>query len=304
MKSKPAKKTAKTAPQDAPKKVFDVSRPGKTPVSPTSRPVIVGHKPQVKDPMMSDRDERPLLDSNKKVTIQPSAPAVAAPSSDANTASSALASHQSETVAASQSGSDRNEAAPTSPATRAAEADQSPARDLPQATPPESGMISGSTGEEAPSAPEVPDAEKPAESSTADSVATIATSSVVDDVPPPQEDTAEPSKPVDPVIAGTKNSGLIFDDLDGSDTPDLTKPSPVTSDTTDAPVPAATDADSEPAMSGQAVVSHHKQSSGAATVLITLFILVLVAGIVVDILLDMGILNVSNIPHTNFFPPN
>jgi len=64
------------------------------------------------------------------------------PPKPAATASSALASHQSETVAAPQSGSDRNEAAPASPATPAAEADQSPAQDLPQATPPESGMIS------------------------------------------------------------------------------------------------------------------------------------------------------------------
>ncbi|HEY5667773.1 MAG TPA: hypothetical protein VIR03_01270, partial [Candidatus Saccharimonadales bacterium] len=31
------------------KKVFDVMRPGKAPASPTSRPVVIGHKPQVHD---------------------------------------------------------------------------------------------------------------------------------------------------------------------------------------------------------------------------------------------------------------
>ena len=144
MKSKSSKKTAKTGPQDATKKVFDVMRPGKTPVSPTSRPVIVGHKPQVKDPMMSDRDERPLMDSNKKVTVQPAADASAPlPPTNADPADLALASHQSETVAASQSGPDRSEAAPATPdvmrePTRSSEA---------LATQPaESELVGGSTG--------------------------------------------------------------------------------------------------------------------------------------------------------------
>ena len=56
-----------------PTKVFDVRRPGKTSVSATSRPVIVGHRPQVQDPMVShaDSERRPLLDASKHVTIQP-----------------------------------------------------------------------------------------------------------------------------------------------------------------------------------------------------------------------------------------
>lgn len=41
---------SKSTPQ-APQKVFDVMRPGKAPASATSRPVIVGHKPQVKEDM-------------------------------------------------------------------------------------------------------------------------------------------------------------------------------------------------------------------------------------------------------------
>lgn len=57
-------------------KVFDVARPGKVPVSATSRPVIVGHKPQVQDPMVSQEqtdEPRSLLNSKTKVTVRPSA---------------------------------------------------------------------------------------------------------------------------------------------------------------------------------------------------------------------------------------
>lgn len=69
---------------DAPKKpvklnkpgagtVFDVSRPGRATVSSTSKPVIVGHKPQVRDPLTTGRtnDERPLLSTRQKVDIRP-----------------------------------------------------------------------------------------------------------------------------------------------------------------------------------------------------------------------------------------
>jgi hypothetical protein len=161
--------------------------------------------------------------------------------------------------------------------------------------------------------------EKPAEPSTADSVATIATSSVVDDVPPPQEDTAEP-KPASSTATGNTTSGLVFDDLDGSEDTqhNLTKPTPDSASTDTSPAahespssvladpsasPAAGDEQvtEEPTVSAQAVVSHHKQPNSGAVILITLLVLLLAAGIVFDILLDMGILNLGNIPHTNFF---
>lgn len=54
-------------------------RPGKAPASPTSRPVIVGHKPEMKDEMVGgttskvgSKEKRPLLSALAKVTIQPS----------------------------------------------------------------------------------------------------------------------------------------------------------------------------------------------------------------------------------------
>jgi hypothetical protein len=63
------------------KKVFDVVRPGKSPASPTSRPVISSHKPQIPDdqfvPSTNARlagdpsEKRPLMDSDKKRSLSP-----------------------------------------------------------------------------------------------------------------------------------------------------------------------------------------------------------------------------------------
>jgi hypothetical protein len=66
--------------QPRPRKVFDVMRPGKAPASPTSRPVIVGHKPQPPDDQFVPRsntrlagdpsEERPLL-GHKQPDLEP-----------------------------------------------------------------------------------------------------------------------------------------------------------------------------------------------------------------------------------------
>ena len=63
------------------RKVFDVVRPGKSPASATSRPVVSSHKPQVPDdqfvPSANTRlagnpsEKRPLLDGGKKLSITP-----------------------------------------------------------------------------------------------------------------------------------------------------------------------------------------------------------------------------------------
>lgn len=45
--------------------VFDVSKPGENPPNSTSRPVIVGHKPMVKDPMVSGAEDKPERPSEK-----------------------------------------------------------------------------------------------------------------------------------------------------------------------------------------------------------------------------------------------
>jgi hypothetical protein len=61
-----------TIPGPVQRKVFDVMRPGRAPANSTSKPVIVGHKPQVQDPSVTVNgvgEARPLLDSRKKISI-------------------------------------------------------------------------------------------------------------------------------------------------------------------------------------------------------------------------------------------
>lgn len=75
------KETSKTGIPSAPP-VFDVSKPGETAATPTSRPIIVGHKVMVKkDPMVSseasDEDSKPTEEApsklvhKKETTIKP-----------------------------------------------------------------------------------------------------------------------------------------------------------------------------------------------------------------------------------------
>lgn len=90
--AKPATKPA----QLGQKKVFDVVRPGKAPASATSRPVIVGHKPPVKDDQLlstSDSqmaggnpldDDRSLM-SHKKGGLKLDAPAAMPDDADTET---------------------------------------------------------------------------------------------------------------------------------------------------------------------------------------------------------------------------
>jgi hypothetical protein len=67
-------------------KAFDIFRPGKMPSSPTSRPIITGHKPAVKDVTITDKprmtdvgddtDEQkkpPMMDPHDKVNVEPEA---------------------------------------------------------------------------------------------------------------------------------------------------------------------------------------------------------------------------------------
>lgn len=61
-----------------PRKIFDVARPGRSPASSTSRPLIVGHKPQVRDPAVTVNGvgyRRPLMDPRQKVNVDTNAAA-------------------------------------------------------------------------------------------------------------------------------------------------------------------------------------------------------------------------------------
>lgn len=56
---------------DDPDRVFDVSRPGRTAAGATSRPLVVGHRPQVTDPMVQEDNPYAEFGEEKKVTPVP-----------------------------------------------------------------------------------------------------------------------------------------------------------------------------------------------------------------------------------------
>lgn len=51
-----------------PNQVFDVAKPGKTPASSTSRPVIVGHGPMLKDPMVNEEEKEDSRQTAPKIS--------------------------------------------------------------------------------------------------------------------------------------------------------------------------------------------------------------------------------------------
>lgn len=56
------------------KQVMDVSKPGKVPADASARPVIVGHKPQVQDPMVTPEEaQNPEATSQEQEIASPSA---------------------------------------------------------------------------------------------------------------------------------------------------------------------------------------------------------------------------------------
>ncbi len=269
MKHKPKKDSESTAPR----KVFDVMRPGKTVAEPTARSVIVGHKPQVKDPMMSDRnEERSLMDSNKKVTLQPTNDeSKPAPVADA--------------LVADQP-SDQQPDASTAPTPT--EQDQSDTQTKPYDGP-----------------------------YVADELATLATSTTVDtnssdsgnpgvaeaqsEQEPPVPAAAEPTVPEvsKPESQNPGTTGIVFEDASDFQA-SVQQAQPSKPDDTAEPLPTMPDEQPVSAQP-QIVVSHHNYSNGWLKFFVTFAILAVVAVIVVDILLDSGILVKDGIPHTHFF---
>lgn len=64
------------------KQVMDVAKPGKTPAEATARPIIVGHKPEVQDPMVtSAEDKNPEVEATTPAepTLNPTGKKVIAP---------------------------------------------------------------------------------------------------------------------------------------------------------------------------------------------------------------------------------
>lgn len=279
------KESSKTQP--APK-VFDVSRPGRMAASATSRPVIVGHKPQVKDPMMSKDEERSLMDSKRKVNVQPtSAPAI----QDAVTSEEPRKAPVASPEPVQQA--DEQTSAPIVP--NAVKDDEYPTDGL--ASIATSSAVDAGDKPDAEPTYKSPEADTPAEPDAAAAFPAaelddIAEAAKTDTVPavPQEESSRESVKTVDTQpTTPTKSSGVVFED-----TP--TSPQPVKPDPNAEPLPVLHEDDHMQEM----IVSHHTEKSSAGAIWIILA-LVLMGIIIFDVLLDAGIFVIDAIPHTDFF---
>lgn len=318
------KKPAHHKTHTAHKKVMDVTRPGKAPASPTSRPVIASPKPPVADdqfvpsaPPLRASDpyaKHDLMDSKNRKGLQPLGSAGQddrAEVSD-NSSNSAVASAP---------------ALPTSPAAQEKAAEipsdlastQQPAVSLtqtptapltPEAEPKTGAAVSADTSavtatdgpaEALSSAPTVP-VETTAPSTLAETPAEVPASA--------QEETPAHlalEQTVDTSEKPAENNVPIWEHPDTSEQVETTPRTTHTSGNsksiedllaeTGAPV-------LEPEQSPSLIISHHKQHHRVKwwqPVLIFLLIVV-VAAVVVDVLLDLEVIRTSlDLPHTDLF---
>ena len=271
---KPKKKGSKIQP----KKVFDVMRPGKTAASATSRPVIVGHKPQIKDPMMSDRqDEEHLLDSKQKVALEPAEGAAVPQPPATNVATTPVAAEPTAI------------AGPETPA--------APETVTPHPAP-ETVATVAFADTVAPPTPDDPVA--PAPSAQPE---TVSAQSAEQIAPPAQsEPTPAPgmsSQPATQVVhaahpSAPGNTGVIFEEM---------PPEPATANKQPAastePLPSLPE-EQQPMQQAQVFVSHHTGRKGSPKKWVLLALLLVIIVVVVDVLLDLGIISAAGVPHTNF----
>jgi hypothetical protein len=247
------------------KKVFDVVRPGRSPASATSRPVISSHKPNVPDdqfvPSANTRlasnpsEKHPLLDGGKKLAIQPisgdgqpeaaATPAVSAPAPAEATAPPA---EDKETEPAES---------PEPPELLPAHFEDEP----PTAESPAPPLADQPTPEEKPKAEELPPAPAPAEKPTPEQLAVGQVVKTDDELPPFDAPSPPPTdRPMsqDDVLAETEAPVL------------------------------------------DAIVSHHKHHTKLWEWLLIIFLIVALALVALNFLLDAEVLTTElAIPHTD-----
>ncbi len=270
-------KQPKTATPKKPNgKVFDVSRPGKTAASPTSKPVILGHKPEAQQAQASVSgigDARPLL-NRRKIEISPLGdlkPTDATPAADAS-APKADEAHvqptQEETDAIATAVLDAVTGPPPVEAKEPEGLSASPKLEIEPPVPAEPEKPVEAVKEEAEEKKETepeptpePEAEQPAKSEPEleEKELPAETSSM-----PEAEPVAESEKDEEP--APEPKIEPLFDD------------------------------------SGAIVVSdhdHHHRNHGFKVFFLILLVLVL-AAVALDVALDLGLLTIDGIPHTDY----
>ncbi|HSW98300.1 MAG TPA: hypothetical protein VLF71_00515 [Candidatus Saccharimonadales bacterium] len=240
-------------------KVFDVMRPGRAPASPTSRPVVIGHKLQAQHTQVTvsgigEAAPREPLHTHKAPAVQkvdvtggdvaaPPAPVIpAVPVPPATSAASAAS------------------AGPADLPVDVPESAQAPALPAPESTPE---AVPEEKSEPSTAKPTAPPAGQP----KPDELAAIA---MEPDAPPPAVSVPEPPLPKLPI-------------------PEVADDDPVHNI-------------AEPSLKGQVVVSHHSASTEGPGKLIALAILTIIfLLLVLDVLMDAGVISTSVIPHTHFF---
>lgn len=271
--------TSKKVPEPA--KVFDVRRPGKTSVSATSRPVIVGHKPQVHDPMVSRDTERPaLMDSAQKVTVQPATAPIVPDTPHAVVTSGPPSEPAASVTPAETPGASVTTVTPSVP--RVADGVT-----LPERT--ESTTIEPDPDPEA-AADLAVVALKDVASVDTNTVPT-ANAPVVSAVNEVSGVSTVPAVTTQPVAPAPKADDGYFEfPAEESSQPAQYSEKPLPD------LPQEPTQPSEP----QIYVSHHPHQSAGTTIWICLVLLIVVV-VVIDIMLDAGFIVADKIPHTTFF---
>ncbi|HEX7963513.1 MAG TPA: hypothetical protein VF466_02880 [Candidatus Saccharimonadales bacterium] len=256
MKTDPPQETPGATPSAAPQpprprgKVFDVMAPGKAPANPTSRPVVIGHRPEAQQAQVRvsgigapDDKREGMFSGGHKVQITPA--------------------HEI----------DAAESTPKVPA-------QPQLQPQPTESTPVSREVEVSDPE--PQKPAAPEQTAPAEQTDP-----------ATETPTPEQDAKLNEAALDPEPAA---------------------PAPAAPEQPQSQPPAARAAEPEPEedkewhniappnIDGQVVVSHHSTMPRGTWRLVGLIALaIFFAYLVLDILLDVGVLSSSVIPHTNLF---
>lgn len=176
------KSTKKTTPR-----VMDVSKPGKSAPAATSKPVIVGHKPLVQDPMVNEKKPTVTDESEEhKITVSRTGPKVLAPL-----------------------GASEKAAAEETPDVPAEPSDE-------EAT--KLGEVASAPTVEAPAEPETPEPETPAEETPAEAPATTETEETApasEEEKPTEEAPAEETPGGEPSGEDAAVVGAVADQVGG-----------------------------------------------------------------------------------------
>lgn len=308
--------------QQPSRKVFDVMRPGRAPVSATSRPVIVGHKPQVKDPMM----QKPLhvVDDAANALHMPDDPLLTPgnPNKPADlTQPTQAVSVAPEQVAKPAPTSQEQTAMPAENPTLTHFTPVEPTvpEPAPQALAPEAAVPTSAPMQAA--QPEVPEPTAPAsapeqrdvafDDEAKGDLAALAVQGIteIDDgnaVGTPEQSASQPGGITDntneePAATSAQPAHAYqaplpkFEDLKDEDLPSASDMGHVAQSDLLAPEP--TPASEKPAKPAKSKAGKKR----AWLWVLTIFLLLVLAAVVIDILLDGGFITIQHVPHTHFF---